>query len=195
MKEKITLVYIDDDLSEAISSYLEDNYQNENYDMEYLQIEFKDDEGYEKLLDSPEVASSNIILIDSILFENDSVKCKGKFTGEEFRMLLRKQFPFIEVLVISQNGEKKEFEITPKYRSGSAETAKEYYDRVLKCKIDESINRVITFRNISKKLECNKEIEKFLIEKTVDSLNGINDYNDLTKEDIDELISVFRDFE
>ena len=30
-----------------------------------------------------------------------------------------------------------------------------------KTKIDESIKRVITFRNISKKLESNKGIEKF----------------------------------
>ena len=147
------------------------------------------------MLDSPEVASANVILIDSRLFENDSVKCKGKFSGEEFRMILRKVFPFIEVLVISQNGENNDFDIIPKYRSGSSETSKEYYERVLKSKIDESIKRVITFRNISKKLESNKGIEKFLIEKTVDSLNGINDYEDLSKEDIDKLIIAFQGME
>jgi hypothetical protein len=129
------------------------------------------------------------------LFENDSIKCKGKFSGEEFRMILRKVFPFIEVLVISQNGENKNFEIIPKYRNGSSETSKEYYGRVLKGKIDESIRRVITFRNISKKLESNKEIEKFLVEKTVDSLNGVNDYEDLSKDDIDKLITAFQSME
>lgn len=134
-----------------------------------------------------------MILIDSRLFENDSIKCKGKFTGEEFRMILRKVYPFIEVLVISQNGENKEFDIIPKYRSGSSETSQQYYDRILKSKIDESIKRVITFRNISKKLEGNKGIEKLLVEKTVDSLNGINDYGDLSKADIDKLIVAFQD--
>ena len=135
------------------------------------------------------------ILIDSKLFENDSIKNKVKFSGEEFRMILRKVFPFIEVLVISKNGENKDFDIIPKYRSESEQTSKEYYDGVLKNKIDESIKRVITFRNISKKLESNKGIEKFLVEKAVDSLNGINDYEDLSKEDIDKLIVAFQSME
>lgn len=192
LKEKINLVYIDDDRDEAISAYLEDNYRNDKYDVEYQEVEFEGDKGYESLLDSPEVASANVILIDSKLFENDSIKCKGKFSGEEFRMILRKIYPFIEVLVISQNGEDKDFDIIPKYRSGSSETSREYYEKVLKSKIDESIMRVIIFRNISKKLEGNKGIEKFLVEKTVGSLNGVNDYDDLSKEDIDKLISVFQ---
>ena len=195
LKEKINLVYIDDDRDEAISAYLEESYHSENYDVEYQEIQFEGDKGYESLLDSPEVTKANVILIDSRLFENDSIKCKGKFSGEEFRMILRKVFPFIEVLVISQNGENKDFEIIPKYRSGGSETSKEYYDRVLKNKIDESIKRVVTFRNISKKLENNKEIEKFLVEKAVDSLNGINDYDDLSKEDIDTLIAAFQSME
>ena len=195
IKEKINLVYIDDDRDEAISAYLEEVYKNDKYDVEYHEIEFEGDKGYESLLDSPEVASANVILIDSRLFENDNIKCKGKFSGEEFRMILRKVFPFIEVLVISQNGENKDFEIIPKYRSGSSRTQKEYYDGVLKNKIDESIKRVITLRNISKKLESNKGIEKFLVEKAVDSLNGINDYEDLSKEDIDKLIVAFQSME
>lgn len=195
IKEKINLVYIDDDREEAISAYLEDDYRSDNYDVEYQEVKFEGDKGYESLLESPEVASANVILIDSRLFENDSIKCKGKFSGEEFRMILRKVFPFIEVLVISQNGENKDFEIIPKYRSGSSETSKEYYERVLKSKIDESIKRVITFRNISKKLESNTGIEKFLVEKTMDSLNGINDYEDLSKEDIDKLITAFQSME
>lgn len=195
IKEKINLVYIDDDRDEAISAYLEEDYKSDKYDVEYYEIEFEGDKGYESLLDSPEVASANVILIDSRLFENDRIQNKGKFSGEEFRMILRKVFPFIEVLVISQNGENKDFEIIPKYRSGSSETSTEYYERVLKNKIDECIRRVITFRNISKKLENNKEIEKFLVEKTVDSLNGINDYEDLSKEDIDKLIAAFQSME
>ena len=118
IKGKINLVYIDDDRDEAISAYLEEDYQNDTYDVEYQEIQFEGDKGYESLLDSPEVTKANVILIDSRLFENDSIKCKGKFSGEEFRMILRKVFPFIEVLVISQNGENKDFEIIPKYRSG-----------------------------------------------------------------------------
>lgn len=189
-KGKINLVYIDDDRDEAISAYLEEGYQNDIYEIEYFEIEFKGDQGYERLLENPEVAGANVILIDSKLFQNE--RCQSKISGEEFRVLLRKIFPFIEVLVISQNGENKDLDIIPKYKSGSPETSDEYYDRVLKHQIDESIRRVITFRNISKKLEINKGIEKFLVEKALDSLNGINDYEDLSKNDIDQLITAFQ---
>lgn len=87
IKGKINLVYIDDDRDEAISAYLEEDYQNDTYDVEYQEIQFEGDKGYESLLDSPEVTKANVILIDSRLFENDSIKCKGKFSGEEFRMM------------------------------------------------------------------------------------------------------------
>ncbi len=194
-KEKINIVYIDDDRDEAISEYLSEDYQNERYNVEYKEVGFEGDKGYESLLDSPEVASANVILIDSKLFENDSIKNKVKFSGEEFRMILRKVFPFIEVLVISQNGENKDFDIIPKYRSESEQTSKEYYDGVLKDKIEESINHIITFRNISKKLENNSGIEKFLVEKAVNSLNGLNMYEDLSKKDIDDLIAAFQSIE
>lgn len=192
MKEKIKLVYIDDDRDEAISAYLEEGYRNEKYDVEYQEIKFEGEKGYESLLESAEVASANVILIDSKLFEEDRIKCKGKFSGEEFRIVLRKAFPFIEVLVISQNGENKDFEIIPKYRRGNAETSMQYYKRVLKDKIDESIRKVMIFRNIAKKLENNKGIEKYLVEQTVDSLNGIKKYDGLSKNDIDKLIENFQ---
>lgn len=193
LKEKINLVYIDDDPEEAISYYLADIYQNENYELVYNEVIFKCDEGYDSLLKSEIVNRANVILIDSKLFENDSIKNQGKFSGEEFRMILRKMFPFIEVIVISQNGENAEYEIIPKYRSENTNDAVNYYAALLKEKIDESINRVIIFRNISQKLCKNKNIEKILIEKTIDSLNGISDYEDLRKEDIDRLIAAFHE--
>lgn len=192
MKEKINILYIDDDRDEAISEYLDDFYRNEQYDIIYQEVEFDRQKGYEGLLDNKIVATANIILIDSKLFENDSVNDSGKFSGEEFRMILRKIYPFIEVLVISQNGENETYDIIPKYRSGTSESSEDYYNRVLKNKIDDGIKRVITFRNISRKLENNKDIEKLLVEKAMDSLNGVDGYNDLSKIDIDHLIDAFK---
>ena len=154
IKETMNLVYIDDEPEEAISCYLEEQYKNENVDV--------------SLMNSEEVNNANVILIDSKLFENGNIQHKGKFSGEEFRMILRKIFPFIEVLVISQNGENLQYDIIPKYKRNDSESAEEYYERLLKGKIDECIRKVITFRNISEKLRSNDEIEKFLVEKTVD---------------------------
>lgn len=194
-KEKINLVYIDDNRDEGISSYLDDvddGYKNDKCDVVYKEIPFKAEEGYESLLNSQDVASANIVLIDSKLFENDNIKCKGKFSGEEFRIILKKVFPFIEVLVISQNGEDKNLGIIPKYRNESSVSEKEHYEKYLKVQLDERINRVFIFRNISERLESNKGIEKFLVEKVIDSLNGINDYENLSKQDIDKLITAFK---
>lgn len=191
-KERINIIYIDDEPEEALSAYLEDVYRNEKCLLNIEQIKFECEKGYESLLENEEVLTSNVIIIDSKLFENDKVKYNGKFSGEEFRMILRKMYPFIEVVVISQNGENDEYDIIPKYRSETSEKAEEYYDRVLKGKIDDSIGKVITFRNISRKLGNNSGIEKLLIERTVDSLNGIRDYEDLKKSDIDDLIAAFQ---
>ena len=192
-KEQINLVYVDDDPEEALSAYLEDGYSNDQCDLKLSQVKFECEKGYESLLTLDEVTAANVILIDSRLFENDKVQYDGKFSGEEFRMILRKMFPFIEVLVISQNGEDRDYDIVPKHRSESSETAMNYYNRVLKSKIDESIRKVLIFRNISKKLGTNNGIEKLLVEKVVNSLNGINDYENLTKCDIDNLIAVFQE--
>ena len=191
-KEVIDLVYIDDEPEEALSAYLEDEYKNEKCSLNIEQIHFKCDQGYESLLQNDKVISSNVIVIDSKLFENDNVKHHGKFSGEEFKMILRKVYPFIEVVVVSQNGEDENYEIIPKYRSENIESYTEHYEKVLKDKLNESINKIITFRNISKKLGMNNEIDKLLIERTVDSLNGISDYEELKKSDIDELITAFK---
>ena len=59
--------------------------------------EFKPAEGYKSLLIKQEVVTANIILIDSRLFENSSAN-DGKFSGEEFKVILRKQFPFIDFI-------------------------------------------------------------------------------------------------
>ena len=191
-QESIRLVYIDDDREEALSAYLDDSYRNEVCDIHYDEVSFQGERNYEDLLQNPVVISANVILIDSLLFENDQRLCTGKFSGEEFRMILRKIFPFIEVLVISQNGENMDYDIIPKYQSGGAESSTEYYDRVLKAQLDERIERVRTFRNISQKLEFNTGIDKFLVEKTMNSLNGITEYDGISKADVDALIEAFQ---
>ena len=101
--DKFALVYIDDRPDSALTRYLDDEFQGENYEIEFSEIIFKPDEKYESLLFNPIVSSANIILVDSWLFENHTVT-GGKITGEEFKLVLKKFFPFIEVVVITQNG-------------------------------------------------------------------------------------------
>ena len=46
IKEIINLVYIDDDRDEAISTYLEDIYRNDKYEVRYHEVEFEGNKGY-----------------------------------------------------------------------------------------------------------------------------------------------------
>ena len=52
-----------------MAKYL-DNYSHENCNIEYSDIEFKQEEGYESLIGNVDVRSANIVFIDSRLFEN-----------------------------------------------------------------------------------------------------------------------------
>mgnify|MGYP000640489885 FL=1 len=89
--EKIKVLYIDDSLDLALSKYL-DNYKQENCEFDYSDIKFIPEEGYESLINNPEVRSANVIFVDSSLFENRTA-IEGKFTGEEFKIILKKYFP------------------------------------------------------------------------------------------------------
>ena len=96
--ETIKLVYIDDTPDNDLSKYL-DRYSSNDYQFESSEIEFDPTQDYNSLLCNPEVQSANIIIIDSRLFENKTVT-GGKFTGEEFKLVLKKFYPFIEFLLI-----------------------------------------------------------------------------------------------
>ena len=89
--EILKILYIDDNPEPSLSKYL-DKYKNSSCDIEYSDIKFNPDEGYESLINNAEGKSANIIFIDSKLFENRTA-IAGKFTGEEFKIILKKYFP------------------------------------------------------------------------------------------------------
>lgn len=46
-----------------------------------------------------------------------------------------------------------------------------------------------------KKIEENKQLEAYIIEKIANSLNGINLYDELSKQDLDEIITLFKEIQ
>lgn len=192
--DNIKIIYIDDEPDESISEYLQEQYEHVDFIKDYEEIPFKSEEGYDSLLNNSLITEANIILIDSKLFENGSV-VTGKFSGEEFKVILKKMFPFIEVLVISQNDPVEDFGTLQKYRSNSAETGVEYYSKNLKGQLDNLVENIINYRNIANKLKQNDGIDKFLIEKIIESLDGSSQYDELTTQDIDQLISAFKELQ
>lgn len=191
---KINIVYVDDDLDSNISRYLVREYQPLNFDKKYDEIHFISEEGYESLINNQIIKEANIVLIDSKLFENDRVST-GKFSGEEFKMILKKIFPFIEVIVITQNELEEEYGTISKFRGGAEEPPLEYYGDKLKKALDYSVINVNIYRNIADKLKLNEGIDKVLIEKIMNSLDGSSQYEELTTDDIDDIINAFKELQ
>ena len=191
---KINLVYVDDDRDQNISIYLAEEYCYPKYDICYEEISFDNRKGYESLINDSRIKEANIILIDSKLFENGRVS-GGKFTGEEFKIILKKTLPFIEVIVITQNEIEKDYGILLKYRENKSQEPNQYYAGKLKKALNQAVENVCIYRNISEKLKKNEDIDKMLVERIINSLDGYSLYEELTVKDIDEIITVFKELQ
>lgn len=192
--DKFALVYIDDRPDSALTRYLDDEFQGENYEIEFSEIIFKPDEKYESLLFNPIVSSANIILVDSWLFENHTVT-GGKITGEEFKLVLKKFFPFIEVVVITQNGTDGAIDKIAKYDKSCGKTTAEYYASVLPNVINKAVANIRQYWLLAEMVNGNESWETVLKDKVLANLRGINTYDELTKSDIDSLIVAFQEIQ
>ena len=191
----INLLYIDDGIDPGLSKYLDHKYHNTQHALEYniqcSELEFKPEDGYESLLKDERVREANIILIDSRLFENQTAS-NGKFSGEEFKIVLKKFYPFIEVIVITQNGGDEALQIVEKYNLSCGISETEYYDKALSPQIDLAVKNVVQYWMLADKMKENENWEEILKEKVLDTLNGMDAYDELKKADIDQLISAFQ---
>lgn len=191
--DKINIVYIDDRHDEILSRYLGEEYTNSDFEIEHEDILFDPNEGYESLIQNPSVMHANIIIIDSRLFENSTAS--SKFTGEEFKLILKKYYPFIEVIVITQNDADAKVGTISKYNPNSGVSGSEYYANELPSCFNVAIKNIVTFRELASRLESNESWEPILKEKIIASLQGLNTYDELTKTDIDNLISAFQEIQ
>lgn len=192
--EKYSLVYIDDNPETALSRYLDEEFKSDNYEINCSEIIFKSEEGYESLLSDQRVCSANIILIDSWLFENRTA-ANAKFTGEEFKLILKKLFPFIEVIVITQNGTDSNIRKIAKYDKSLAESASEYYASKLPKIINQAVSDIQQYRLLADLVKKNDTWEDVLKDEVIATLKGSNTYDKLTKDDIDRLISAFKEIQ
>lgn len=188
----LKMLYIDDRPEPALSKYL-DKYHSTACELDYSDITFNPDEGYESLIYNTEVTNSNIIFIDSALFDRNTAK--GRFTGEEFKIILKKKFPFIEVIVITQNEVNDEYETISKYDPKSGKSPEEYYGEKLPMLLEQAIRNIFEVRKIVSEMEKNTSWDKVMIEKIINSVNGQGKFDELTKNDIDNVIGMFRELQ
>ena len=192
--EKYSLVYIDDNPETALTRYLDEEFKSDNYEIVCSEIIFKPEDGYESLLSDQRVSSANIILIDSWLFENRTAT-NVKFTGEEFKLILKKLFPFIEVIVITQNETDSEIRKIAKYDKSFGESASEYYASKLPTIINKAVSDIKQYRILADLVKKNDIWEDVLKDKVIATLKGTNTYDKLTKDDIDSLILAFKEIQ
>ena len=193
--EEYSLLYIDDEIDFQLSEYIDKHLNGTAFGETILrcnELTFNPEEGYKSLLLNSKVLSANIILIDSRLFEDRSAS-DGKFTGEEFKIILKKYYPFIEVIVITQNGEDESVRTLAKYDSNCGKDADEYYHSILPDIIHEVINQISIYRKLAERLKSNESWEPILKEKVIGALEGTGTYDELTKSDIDNLVIAFKE--
>ena len=191
---EINIVYIDDKPDPSLSRYLDTEFSSDQFSKVYEEILFNPADGYESLMKNPLVQTANIVVIDSMLFENSGT-VSGKFSGEEFKIILKKYYPFIEVIVITQNEPETTMGTIAKYSKTPDISASEYYGRVLPELIHNAYSNIEKYRAIADKLNDNSALDKYLVEKVMNSLDGISVYDELTKSDIDSLIAAFQKIE
>jgi len=186
----VKIIYIDDNPDPGISYYVNKKLQIDGYYLDVNELKFNDNQAYEGLISDSNVRDSDIVIIDSKLFENDNVS-ESKFTGEEFKIILKKIYPYKEVIVISQNDSDVELGIVKKYSDVKLDEY-EYYEHELKPVIVAAVDNIIIFKRLSQRIKENSNIEKNLSERILNSISGSGEYDLLGKEDIDALINEFK---
>lgn len=195
--EQINLVYIDDTPDPTFSRFLDELKPVDgcpNYSINYEEIIFTPQQDYEYLLKHDYVKNANIIIVDSWLFENRTAT-NNKFTGEEFKFVLQKFFPYIEVIVISQNQEYDGIYKLSKFSKKDGRDPLTYYNSVARGCIELAISSVIENRILAKRLSANNTWETLLKERVLGTLSGTQAYNELKKEDVDKLIVAFKEIQ
>ena len=194
----IKIVYIDDQIDFALSQYLETTHSsfchlvNCEINITYDEITYQEEDGYASLFLNPNVTSANIILVDNRLYQH-KFSGSGKFSGKQFKIILRKILPFVIVIIITQDKTSNEQYIVHKYdeKDISQERMTAYYNEVLMPTIAEALKEVLEFESLADELSGSNEVEKMLVERVINSLNGDNTYDELSKSDIDTLVAVF----
>lgn len=190
--ETIKIVYVDDKLDPYVSKYLS-SLSLDEYLYQKKEVTFSTRDSYESMLLNQEIRIADILFLDSMLFENNAVD-GNKLSGEELGFIIKKIFPYKEILVITQYQEKLEFSSLKKYNSKTFETSSdEFFKQYWEETILQASHNIIQNRKILEKLSSKHYVEKMLLEKLEATMSGQVDYENLTKKDVDKLIESFEE--
>ena len=190
----INIVYIDDRIDPLLSRYLDEYCSfSDNTALLYAEVPFNSKDTYESLLRNETVRTANVLLIDSRLFEEANIG-SGMFSGEEFRVILNKLLPYIEVVVISQNDLDIKWSVVEKCKGArDYNHVKQYYDENLRPILNNKCSIVDETWKIIERLQTDKSIDVALVEKIQRIANGETEYDELKASDIDRIVQTFQE--
>lgn len=200
MHKFINICYIDDNIDSLLSRYIDEycvNFnlkESHNYECEFTEYTFNKEDSYKTLLENNSINKSNIIVIDSRLFENKDSSL-SKFTGEQFKVILRQVLPFIKTIVISQNFSSSESLTLQKFQSTRLNVGefRGYYDTHLKPILDRDVIATIEEHEILNQLSSENEVDEVLVATIQSTIAGIRDTALFEKKGLDELIKLFNE--
>lgn len=190
--ELISMLYVDDKIDLYVSKYL-NSYLNDMAEYKYSELKFENKYSYEDLIGNDEIQKADILFLDSMLFENGNVE-NNKISGEELGLIFKKVFPFKEIIVITQYQDKMEYSTLKKYNSNTYNCDENsFFQNNWNKEIVNATKNIILNRKILKNISLKRNVEQFLFEKMENSINGVSNYDNLTKKDIDNLINAFEE--
>lgn len=189
--ETINIVYVDDKIDPYVSGYLSSLSSGE-YLYEEKEIKFSNGDSYESMLSIEEIRAADILFLDSMLFENNRVN-GNKLSGEELGFIIKKIFPYKEILVITQHQKNSEFSSLKKYNKTFEPSPAEFFKQYWEDAILKASHNIVQNRKILEKLSSKDYVEKMLLEKLEATMSGQVNYENLTKTDIDKLIKSFEE--
>lgn len=189
--ETIKIVYVDDKLDPYVSKYLS-SLSLDEYLYQKKEIKFSTRDSYKSMLSNQEIRMADILFLDSMLFENNAVD-GNKLSGEELGFIIKKMFPFKEILVITQYQEKSEFSSLKKYNKTFGTSSDNFFKQYWEEIILQASHNIVQNRKILERLSSENYVEKMLLEKLESTMSGQVDYENLTKKDVDKLIKSFEE--
>lgn len=198
---EIRIVYVDDQGDEILSRYVSQIYCSQQYtpnsggsivNKKYSEIRFDGTKSYENLIQDARIRSANVVLVDNHLFE-ERTTTTGRFSGKQFKVILRKLLPFVEVIIITQDTSLVGENVIHKFSDRRGKDPDAYYTENLAPLLDTAIQEVLDFEALADDLTQSSDVEKMLIDKIINSLKGDSSYDSLTKSDIDSLIASFKE--
>lgn len=186
--EPVKVLYIDDHIDLYVSRYLSNKYKF------YQELTFDMGSTYESLLREEKVHWAEIIVIDSVLFENAYQK-NQKMKGEEFKLILRRVSPFKEVIVVTQNEIPDGYKFLKKFEASAygPEDEDNFFENEWKPTLDQATDCIILCRKVFQSIETKNYVDDYLMQSIQQSLEGKDEYDGLTVTDIDNIVEAFEE--